>query len=297
MRILWIAGVLAAVAAQGAEPIFRTAVPITVDGTLDERCWQQARPVRIDYVNSKTGVLSDRPRGVARFAWDDRFLYVAYETFDRNLVALASGRSEGPAGNLRPGCEIWHPEHKIDVVEFFLSFGSRRFFWEIHHNALNQFNDIWCVVPDKSWPVSESAMVTYGILFGFEMFLRDDATHRLAIAMRPKPKADGKPSTVNDASDVDTGYTAELRLPWQGIGAPSRRHTWIVHEPKEPGGEKTRTSGPWKMAGQEMLILSAVQDGDLEERYHHSSPTRKGGWFHTSAGHWPRYVLAEGKGE
>jgi hypothetical protein len=46
------------------------------------------------------------------------------------------------------------------------------------------------------------------------------------------------------------------------------------------------------MEGQEVLLLAAVQDGDLAERYHHSSPTRKGGWFHTSAAHWPRYRLA-----
>ena len=276
--------------------ILKTHKPVVVDGVLDEPCWKRATPIRADYINSQQGVLSDRPRLVAKFAWDERFLYIAYETFDRNLVTLASGRKEGPPDSLREGCEIWHPEKKIDVIEFFISFGSERFFWELHHNAANQFNDIWCTVPDPSWPVSQSSIVTYGILFGFEMFLKDDGAHKLAKGIRLKPKADGKPSTINDPSDTDTGYTAELRLPWLGIGAPARRHTWIVRE--EPEGRKTRESGPWKMEGQEIIILSVVQDGDLAERYHHSSPTRKGGWFHTSASHWPRYKLsAEAAGQ
>jgi len=40
-------------------------------------------------------------------------------------------------------------------------------------------------------------------------------------------------------------------------------------------------------------ILAAVQDGDLKDRYHHSSPTLKGSWFHTGAADWPRYVLVD----
>ncbi|HUT35132.1 MAG TPA: sugar-binding protein [Planctomycetota bacterium] len=285
---------LIAAASLGAEAptlIPKATTPVVIDGALDEPCWKQAPPVRVDYVNSKQGVLSGEPRAVARFAWDEEYLYIACETFDRNLIAVGTGRSEGPADNAREGCEIWLEDKKVDVVEFFLSFGSERFFWEIHHNAANQFNDVWCVVPDPAWPIAQSSMLTWGILFAPEMWLKDDGEHRLAKSVRLKPKADGKPSTVNDASDVDTGYTAELRLPWLAVGAPARCRTWIERPPKEPGGPKTREPGPWKMAGQELLILAAVQDGDLAERYHHSSPTRKGGWFHTSAAHWPRYRL------
>jgi hypothetical protein len=266
--------------------------PVAIDGVLDEPCWKRAAAVRVDYVNSKQGVLSAEPHAAARFAWDEHYLYIAYETFDRNLVAVGSGERQGPRDNLREGCEIWLEGKKVDVVEFFISFGSERFFWEVHHNAANQFNDIWCVVPDPAWPVSQSSMVTWGILFGPEMWLKDDGARRLATAVRLKPKADGRPSTVNDESDVDAGYVGELRLPWLGLGAPAACRTWVEREPTTPGGPKTREPGPWKMEGQEVLLLAAVQDGDLAERYHHSSPTRKGGWFHTSAAHWPRYRLA-----
>jgi len=88
-----------------------------------------------------------------------------------------------------------------------------------------------------------------------------------------------------------TGYTGELRLPWLGLGAPLDRETW---EPVPKGGSESRPlrrRGPWKMAGQEIRILAVVQNGDLQERYHHSSPTKPGGWFHKGAEHYPCYVL------
>lgn len=277
---------------EGKAAIVRAEQPVAVDGVLDEPCWRQAAPVRADYINSKQGVLSEEPRLVARFAYDDQFLYIAYETFDHNLVALGTGRKQGPDDNQREVCVIWKDGVKVDVVEFFISFGDERFFWEIHHNAANQFNDLWITVVDPAWPIAKSSMAPFGIIFGEEMAIPDDGPHKLACAVRLKPKADGRPSTVNGPTDADTGYTAEIRLPWAGLGAPRDRRTWIERDPPEPGKPKLRGPGPWRMAGQELLILAAVQDGDLAERYHHSSPTRRGGWFHTSVRDWPRYRLA-----
>lgn len=286
-----VAGHVALAASPSITSIPKTDRPLVIDGVLDEPCWKHATPIRADYVNSKLGVLSGEPRMAARYCWDEHYLYIGYETFDRNLLALGSGQKEGPPDNQREGCEIWHPQQKLDVVEFFISFGDERFFWELHHNAANQFNDVWCTVPDPSWPVSQSSMATWGIIFGFGMVVQDDGAYRLAKAVHLKPKADGKPSSLNDPSDTDTGYTAELRLPWLGIGAPARCRTWLEREPAQPGGQKVREPGPWKLEGQEILILAVVQDGDLTERYHHSSPTRKGDWFHKSAGDWPRCRL------
>jgi len=276
----------------GDVAIVRAEQPVAVDGVLDEPCWAQAKPIRADYINSKQGVLSAEPRLLARFAYDDEYLYIAYETFDRNLVALGTSEFQGPPDNRRQGAVIWKEGVKVDVVEFFISFGDEHFFWEIHHNAANHFNDVWCTVVDPAWPIAKSSMVPFGILFGDEMFIRDEGEHKLARAVRLKPKADGKPSTVNDPTDLDTGYTAEIRLPWAGLGAPLERRTWLERDAPEPGKPKVREPGPWKMAGQVVHVIAAVQDGDLAERYHHSSPTRNGGWFHKSFPDWPRYRLA-----
>lgn len=267
--------------AEPAGPMKKTAGAITIDGALDEPCWKEAATIRADYVNSKQGVLSDDPRLAVKYTWDEQYLYIGYETFDKNLVALGSGESQGPVDNKRDGCEIYKEGVKVDVVEFFISFGDERFFWEIHHNALNQFNDVWCTVVDEKWPIAKSSFCPYGIIFGSGEYLKDFGQHQVAMAVKMKPKADGKPSTVNDPSDEDTGYTAEIRLPWGSLGAPR-----ALQKKADKNAEPK-----WDMAGQELIVLAVCQDGDLKERYHHSSPTRKGGWFHTTAALWPRYKL------
>jgi len=274
------------------QPIKKATGPITIDGVLDEPAWKEATPVEVKYIWGKVGEASKEPRMTVRYTWDDQYLYIGYETFDKNLIALGTGEKEGPKGNQREGAQISHPTEKVDVVEFFISFGDTRFFWELHHNAANHFNDIWIVVPDESWPISKSTLNRFGIYFGTHEIVQDDpdAGVTLKTAVKLKPKKDGKPSTLNDSSDEDTGYVGEIRLPWLGLGAPVARESWVAVE-KEPGKPKRNVHGPWKMAGQEMLILAVFQDGDLKDHYHHSSPTKGGGWFHKGAEHYPKYVL------
>jgi hypothetical protein len=261
---------------------WKSEAPLVIDGSLDEPAWQRATPVRADYVFGKTGKMSDDRHMEVRYTWDENYFYIGYETFDRNLVAIGTGKKEGPEKNQREGCEISHPKEPVDVVEFFVSFGDQRFFWEIHHNAANQFNDVWCTVYDDSWPIAKSSIDRYGIHFGHTEFIHDDeeAGHTFRSAVKLKP-----PSTLNDPRDTDTGYTAEIRIPWIGLGAPRDRETFDAKHHR----------GPWKMEGQEMLVLAVVQDGDLKDRYHHSSPTFPGGWFHKGAAHYPRIDLAAAK--
>jgi hypothetical protein len=265
-------------------PVWKSAAPLVIDGVLDEPAWDRATRVRADFVMGKTGQRSEDRHMEVRYTWDDDYFYIGYETFDRNLVALGTGKKKGPAGNQREGCEISHATEPVDVVEFFISFGDLRFFWEIHHNAANQFNDIWCNVYDDSWPISKSSIDRYGIHFGTSEFIRDDeeSGRTLVSAVKLKPAGDGRSSTLNDPRDVDTGYVGEIRIPWAGLGAPRDRETV----------DAKRRRGPWKMEGQQMLVLAVVQDGDLKDRYHHSSPTFPGGWFHKGATHYPRLDLA-----
>jgi hypothetical protein len=267
------------------ESIPRTAEPIVVDGALDEPVWRVATPVEVDYLGSKQGVKSAEKRMAAKYAWDGDSLCIAYETFDSNLLAQGNGRTEGPAENLRPGASIYDPATKLDVVEFFISFGDEHFMWEIHHNALNQFNDVFCIVPAPEWPVAKGTLASHGIIFNDGEWLRDHPPHTVAHAVKLKPKADGQPSTVNAPGDVDTGYTAEIRIPWRSLGVPKTAETW-----REEQGKRVR--GPWNVAGLEVSLLAVVQDGDLPERYHHSGPKRKSDWFHKTQPDWPVYRCA-----
>lgn len=276
-------------------PIRKSAKSIRLDGVLDEAAWKDAETVNVQYIWGKVGQKSAEPRMKAWYTWDDHYLYLAYETFDKNLVALGTKERKGPKGNESEGAVIGHATEKVDVVEFFLSFGDKRIFWEIHHNAANQFNDLLITVVDPQEPIAKSSLFFDGIRFGTREVIEDDAEHgyKRAMAVQLKPKKDGKPSTVNDPSDEDTGYIGEIRLPWHGLGAPTERRT--SREVEGPDGKKKSVRGPWKMAGQEMLILAVFQDGDLQDRYHHASPTKPGGWFHKGVEHWPRYVLTDKK--
>ena len=308
-RGLWGGVVLGLVAVQmaivpvpAAEPaaavrVPKAAVPPVVDGVLDDACWQRAPVAAVDFVLGKLGQKAGRIPMKSRLTWDDQYLYIGYETFDGNLIAVGTGEEQGPAPNRRQGAKIHDPEAKIDVAEFFITFGDEHFFWELHHNASNQFNDVWCAVIDDKQPVTKTALARYGIHFGHGEFLEDDAGAKaqFAAAVKLKPKADGAASTVNNASDTDTGYTAELRLPWAGLGTPLDRETWITVEPTTPDGPKTRYHGPWKMEGAEIRVLSVCQNGDLEDRYHHDAPLLAGGWFHKGAPIWPRYLLVADK--
>ena len=276
-------------AACAAEPvqIHRAAEPVTIDGMLDEACWKSAGKVRVDYIYGEVGKLSEEPRMAVRYAWDDQYLYIGYETFDANLVAVGTGKEEGPEGNVREGCVIWQPPEKVDVVEFFLTPGDEHFFWEIHHNAANQFNDIWCTNLDPDWPVSKSALFPFGIIFDNASFLDDEGDFTVRSASRPKPAGNRKPSTVNKADDEDSGYTAEIRLPWKSLGVDRSLRTTAK-------SEKTGASVPvWNLKGQTLRVLAVLQDGDLETRYHHSSPGFPGGWFHKGVAYWPVLECAD----
>jgi hypothetical protein len=268
-----------------AAVIGKAKTPMVVDGKLDEADWQTAQTVPVQYVYGNTpGVVSPEPRMNVRYLWDDGCLYIGYDVFDTNLVAMASGRTKGPPENQRPGCEIWDPANKlpVDVVEFFVIAGDNSLFWELHHNAANQFNDLLVIAGLPAWQKNVPAFATppFGIYWAKNEFLQDEGDRKLAFAVTIKPRKDGKPSTVNDSSDEDTGYTAELRVPWYGLGTPAAARTG--------SGNK-----PWKMGGREIAILAVSQNGDLKERYTTSATnvTQKKCFFHTQADQFPRYTI------
>ena len=89
----------AAPATQPAASIAIIDKPVTIDGALDEACWQSATPVDVKWEFGKTGVAESKPLMTVKYAADANYLYIGYETFDRNLVAVGTGQKQGPKGN------------------------------------------------------------------------------------------------------------------------------------------------------------------------------------------------------
>ena len=259
-----------------------------MDGVLDEPAWQTAEAWPIDYAHGgkQHGQRSTAPCGSVKYTWDDQYLYIGYVVYDENLVAPGSGERQGPPDNRREGLAEYRADVPSDRVEFFIVFADDRFFWELHHDAANHLNDIWVMVPDPKWPVYQSTMAgRWKIAFMNQEYVDDQVevdrttgvrtAFRLATAVTLLPNS--TVSTDNARADKDQGYTGELRLPWFGIGAPVAR----------------RQGRAWDMHGQEIRGLAVVENGDLPDRYHSSSPDLPADWFHHGVARYPRFRLVD----
>ena len=268
--------------ASALTPIYRAKTAPVIDGKLDDACWKNAVVVVANHLYAAPGQRTQPPPLVARFAWDERFLYIGYEVNDTNIVALGTGRESGPPGNRRPMSEEYLPEKHLDLVEFFISFGSTQVFWEIHHNASNHLNNLWIELPSAEALAKIPKPSYKDVTFHRDRYVDDDGAFTVARAVRLKPRADGKPSTVNDPSDRDTGFTGEIRLPWAGLGAPA---------------SKRRANGGYALGGTRLPMLAAVLNGNGGQAvYHSSAPDLPKLMFHFSAALWPKYQLVESEG-
>lgn len=260
------------------KPIYKAEQPVTIDGRHDESCWQAAQPLQVDQP------LGDKPLSGAplpmqvKYAWDEHYFYIAYEVHDTDLVTVGTGRKVGPPDNQRPTSLEYAPEKNLDLAEFFVSFGSVRFFWEVHHTAANHLNNHWCAVPDRDDPILRSPQALGAVLILRNEYIDDEEDARVASAVTLLKRPDGSRSTVGDSRDVDVGYRGEIRLPWRGLGAPKHR----------------RGEHGWKMAGQELRLLAAALNGnDGEARYFSNAADLPQQMFHLSAALWPRFVLID----
>lgn len=283
-------GAAAAARAQDQEPgeapkplgeILRAKGTITMDGKLDEADWKTAKPIAVKYVRGKKNVIGEQARMNVRYLWDDGYLYIGYEVFDTNLVALGSGVMDGPEKNRRMGCLNNASNAPVDVVEFLVVFEDRNFFWQLQINASNQINDALCVAELPSWKKTRIAFTGGALYWAWGEHIQDEGERTLTSALSLSPRPDGTLSTVNNASDSDIGYTGELRLPWYGIGAPAVARTSGV------GGKP----GAWKMVNREISILAVVQDGDDPAHSLTTASATTIDFLAQQADRFPRYTL------
>ena len=160
---------------------------ISIDGKLSE--WKQAPCVRFEEK-------SDRPRKnrnstVAYAMWDDKYLYLAFRVRDTNLQAQVQDRDG----------KVWLD----DGIEFLIDPHLDRTRTYLPDDICIHINILGAVLDDRG---------TWGGRYDFSWNSKVQSAFQ-------------RTGTLNDASDEDTGYTAEVALPWsdlniQGSSIPER---------------------------------------------------------------------------
>ena len=279
MSVVLSTGLIGAEPPRHSHPVHHARKAPAIDGKLDDACWKKAKPVQAFHPHGEKGKKAEPPPLTARYAWDEGYLFIGYEVNDSSIVAIGTGKKDGPPQNRRPQSVEYLPEKNLDLVEFFISFGSNRFFWEIHHNAANHLNDLWIELPTAAELAKIPKPSYKHVTFHRDRYVGEEDSFTVKRAVRLKSKADKKSSTINDESDFDTGYTGEIRLPWAGLGAPAKFR---------------KPDGGFNMQGRRLLVLAVILNGNGgEAKYHSSGENPSPLMYHFSARKWPRYELTE----
>lgn len=174
-----------------------------VDGVLDDSSWQQA-----EHIFRTQASRSDRAVNV-RYMYSSRGLYVGIEVEDNNLWADGNGGGSGAP---------WELESDDSLTLYFDQDGSRDEFLQASDRALG-FN----IAPlgsaiSGSGPVARSKFIKGDGRGGAPGVYSDS---RIPGEIHWAINLDG---TLNDNSDVDGGWTAELFMPWSVLGMSSPHH-------------------------------------------------------------------------
>ncbi len=170
---------------------YRAAGPLVIDGKLDDGAWQ-AVPWTEDFVDIE-GDRRPPPRFRTRvkMLWDDRRLYIGAELEEPHVQASYT-RRDSP---------IFHEDNDFEV--FLSPDGSNHNYAELEMNALNTVWDLRLKKPYRDGGRAEDAWDIPGL--------------QTAVHVR---------GTLNNPRDHDRGWTIEIAIPWEIVGAldgrPSR---------------------------------------------------------------------------
>ena len=240
---------------------YRASEPLTIDGRLDERAWQLAprSPRFVDLISGRPTIHDTR----AAVLWDDTHLYVGFWVEEPFVAAKLTERDS----------LIWTEND----VELFIA--GQDAYYEFEINALGTLYEALFVWDD--------AYETGGFA-GDPQFARDAdgakpwngvgfTTHprgtRLGLfkwdlpGLRAAAHVDG---TINEDSDRDRGWTAEIAIPWSGL-------EWIA---KGDGRAlPPRDGDTWRM------------DFSRFNTYREAAPANdSGGWAMNAHGVWDSHI-------
>jgi len=173
----------------------RAAAPVQVDGRIDDAAWTKARWT--DWFVDIQGLAMAKPRfrTRAKMLWDDKYFYLAAELEEPHVWATLTGHDS----------VIFHDN---DFEVFLNPSGDGRNYFEFEINALNTGWDLFLAKPYREGGKADNSWEIPGLL---------TAVH-----------VNG---TLNDARDLDRGWTVEIALPWSALASRAP-----VSRP-EPGDE------------------------------------------------------------
>lgn len=188
---------------------YRTSEAPKLDGKLDDRAWRKA-PVITNLVDTRSGKPVAQ-QGRFRLLWDSNYLYVGFECDDPHVIATLTKHDD----------ELW----REDAVEVFIDAnGDGMSYVEYELSPLGTWYDaaLTDYRPESPWHVNSNHLDINRSITTHATKLSKWAVH-----------TDG---TLNDDSDTDKGWSAEIAIAWQDIAAgtnvrvipPTDGDTWRV---------------------------------------------------------------------
>jgi Carbohydrate family 9 binding domain-like len=187
-----------------------TAHRVTMDGALSDTAWVSA-PWSEPFVDIEGGSKPDpRFRTRVKMIWDDSCIYIGAELQEPNVWAT-----------LRTRDTVIFLDNDFEV--FIDPDGDRREYCELEMNALNTVWDLFMDRPYRQGGKADNAWDIKGL--------------RTAVRIS---------GTLNTPADIDSGWTAEIAIPWSAL-APH------AHSPLPPAdGDQWRMNFSrveWTVAG------------------------------------------------
>jgi hypothetical protein len=239
----------------------RVLEPLRIDGKLDEASWRLARrsPRFVDLITGEPTIHDTR----AAVLWDDTFLYVGFWVEEPFVEATLTERDS----------LIWS-ENDIEVF-----IAGQDAYYEFEISALGTIYEalfIWEEAYERRGfsQVPEFSRTAAGARpFGGVGFADHPRGPRLGLfqwdlpGMQAAVAVDG---TINDNTDRDRGWTAEIAIPWAGM-------QWLARD--DGRALPPRDGDVWRM------------DFSRFNTYRAAPPAQdSGGWAWSAHGIWDSHI-------
>lgn len=240
---------------------YRALSPLTIDGKLDEQSWRLAprSPRFVDLITGRPTIHDTR----AAVLWDDTHLYVGYWVEEPFVAATLTERDS----------LIWSEND----IELFIA--GKDAYYELELNALGTIYEAFFIWEDGYERSGYSQSPEFSrTADGFKPwngvgFDNHPRGPRLAFfkwdlpGLRAAASVDG---TINDNTDRDRGWTAEIAIPWASLAVLAKADGRAL---------PPRDGDTWRM------------DFSRFNAYREAPPsTDSGGWAMNAHGVWDSHV-------